>query len=98
MQTECAVSEHGKIAQLLLRISPELNQIVQDQLALVEYFNGSHVFKIEQEARCIRIASPPLFVIQFHCPEPMNQRVSKPLVHCHFKYMGQKCEGLEEFF
>ena len=51
MQTECAVSEHGKIAQLLLRISPELNQIVQDQLALVEYFNGSHLFKIEQEAR-----------------------------------------------
>ena len=97
MQTECAVSEHGKIAQLLLRISPELNQIVQDQLALVEYFNGSHLFKIEQEARCIRIASP-LFMIQFHCPEPMAQLASKPLAHGYFEYMGQKAEGLEEFF
>ena len=97
MQTECAVSEHGKIARLLLRISPELNQIVQDQLALVEYFNGSHLFKIEQEARCIRIASP-LFMIQFHCPEPMAQLASKPLAHGYFEYMGQKAEGLEEFF
>lgn len=97
MQKQQAVSRQAAIARQLQRISPELKQIVQDQLQLAEKLSAHRLFKIAQEQHQIQIGHQ-LFYVQFFTPDCPPADASHGLAHCHFSYAGQKAELLEEFF
>ena len=97
MHKERSVSELANAAQQLLRISPELSYLIQDQQDLASQITAHQLFKINQEQRRIYIAYP-FFDIQFFTPQPAAEYAADSLVRSNFDYQHHKSEQLEDFF
>ncbi len=97
MHKERSVSELANAAQQLLRISPELSYLIQDQQDLASQITAHQLFKINQEQRQIHIAYP-FFDIQFFTPQPAAEYAADSLVRSNFEHQHHKSEQLEDFF
>jgi len=92
MEQDRLIPQYALIAKQLLRISKNLNDILQDQLNIIGDLNAQNMFRIDQEQHTVQVANG-MFQLQFYAPES----AVKHILHCDFTYQGQKAELLEEF-
>jgi len=97
MEQESLVASLRLLAQQCLRISPELNQLYLDQMAIIGHLNAQNLIKIQQDQCRIELLDG-LFYIQFHTPYALDSGAAPALVDSHFYFQQCKAEALEEFF
>src|SRR5690606_41508000 len=97
MEQDSLVSPLMLLAQQCLRISPELNQLYLDQMAMIGHLNGQNLIKIQQDQHRIELLDG-LFHIQFHTSHALDSGTVPALVDSHFYFQQCKAEALEEFF
>ncbi len=97
MEQDSLVAPLKLLAQQCLRISPELNQLYLDQMAIIGHLNAQNLLKIQQDQHRIELLNG-LFYIQFHTPQALDSGVAPALVESHFSFQEFKAEALEEFF
>ena len=92
LQADILISQYQRIAEQLVRVSPQLNDIVQDQLSIIGHLTPQNMFRIDQAAHTVFIANG-LLQLKFHPPTADK----KNIVQRDFTFRGQKAELLEEF-
>lgn len=97
MEQDSLVAPLRLLAQQCLRISPELNQLYLDQMAIIGHLNAQNLIKIQQDQCRIELLDG-LFYIQFHTPYALDSGAAPALVDSHFYFQQCKAEALEEFF
>jgi len=97
MEQESLVASLRLLAQQCLRISPELNQLYLDQMAMIGHLNAQNLIKIQQDQHRIELVDG-LFHIQFHAPRALDFGTTSALLDSHFYFQQLKAEALEEFF
>ena len=85
------------LVQQCLRISPELNQLYLDQMAMIGQLNAQNLIKIQQDQHRIELLDG-WFYIQFHTPPALHSGAVFTLVERQFYFHKSKAEALEEFF
>ncbi|MEZ2772427.1 hypothetical protein ACBP83_00930 [Acinetobacter pseudolwoffii] len=85
------------LAQQCLRISPELNQLYLDQMAMIGHLTAQNLLKIQQGQYRIELLDG-LFYIQFYTAYALDSGTAPVLVESHFYFQQYKAEALEEFF
>ena len=88
MEQESLVASLRLLAQQCLRISPELNQLYLDQMAIIGHLNAQNLIKIQQDQCRIELLDG-LFYIQFHTPYALDSGAAPALVDSHFYF--QQC-------
>lgn len=83
MEQESLVASLRLLAQQCLRISPELNQLYLDQMAIIGHLNAQNLIKIQQDQCRIELLDG-LFYIQFHTPYALDSGAAPALVDSHF--------------
>lgn len=97
MEQESLVASLRLLAQQCLRISPELNQLYLDQMAMIGHLNAQNLIKIQQNQHRIELLDG-LFHIQFHTPRALDCGTVPALLDSHFYFQQCQTEALEEFF
>lgn len=92
VQTDISRSQYQQVAKQLVKISPDLQEIVQDQQKMIGNLTAQNMFQIDQARHTISIANG-LFQLEFTAPTPNK----KYIVNSNFTVQGQKAELLEEF-
>lgn len=97
MEQDSLVAPLTLLAQQCLRISPELNQLYLDQMAMIGHLNAQNLIKIQQDQHRIELLDG-LFHIQFHTPRALDSGTVPALLDSHFYFQQCQAEALEEFF
>lgn len=67
LQADILISQYQRIAEQLVRVSPQLNDIVQDQLSIIGHLTPQNMFRIDQATHTVFIANG-LLRLKFHPP------------------------------
>lgn len=97
MEQECRVAQYRRLAMQLLRISPQLHDLYQEQWAFVAGLNAQNLFKLNHQQHRIILANG-LFYIQLSLPQDIQPATSKLLAQPYFYNQHLKFESLEDFF
>ncbi|MGE8560760.1 MAG: hypothetical protein ACN6NJ_07415, partial [Acinetobacter sp.] len=92
MEQDRLIPQYALIAKQLLRISKNLNAILQDQLNMIGDLNAQNMFRIDQEQHVVQLANG-LFQLKFYPPQSHLDSI----LQCDFSYLGKKAELFEEF-
>jgi hypothetical protein len=96
MNQELGHTEYQQIAQQLLRVSKSLNQLYQDQLAILGDVTAQNMFRIHQAEHEVSIANG-LFTLNFSAAKHSDTQANSSLFHIHFVHPSKRAEAIEEF-